>query len=344
MKERRIKLTACLLAGAIFFSAGAVPALADETKSNADLLPAGFSLALTDIETDATDELSEDIQREAEEAAAAQAAAEQAEAEAYAKTGVAVVNDYVNVRSGSSEDSEIVGRMENHAVAQVEGEENGWYRITSGSISGYVKADYLTVGDRELIDSVRIRMAEVQTESLKVRTEPTTEASVQMLVTTGDQLEVLDESTEGWVKVATSEGEGYVSSDYVTVADTYLSAKEPEKVSGGSAVADYGLQFVGNPYVWGGTSLTNGADCSGFVMSVYAHFGVSLPHSSAAQRNVGREVSYSEAQPGDIICYSGHVAIYIGGGQIVHAANESTGITVSSATYNNILSVRRIFD
>lgn len=137
--------------GSNTFSAGAVPALADETKSNADLLPAGFSLALTDIETDATDELSEDIQREAEEAAAAQAAAEQAEAEAYAKTGVAVVNDYVNVRSGSSEDSEIVGRMENHAVAQVEGEENGWYRITSGSISGYVKADYLTVGDRELI-------------------------------------------------------------------------------------------------------------------------------------------------------------------------------------------------
>ena len=160
----------------------------------------------------------------------------------------------------------------------------------------------------------------------------------------GSQLQVLDESIPGWVKVSTAEGEGYVSADYVSVADTFLYAKEPEQVSGGSAVAEYGLQFVGNPYVWGGTSLTNGADCSGFVMSVYAHFGVSLPHSSAAQRGVGREVSYSEAQPGDIICYSGHVAIYIGGGQIVHAANERSGIKVSSATYNNILTVRRIFN
>lgn len=341
MKVRRMKLTACLLAGAILFSAGIVPALASEAKSGSDMLIAGFSLALTDIESDTSDDLSEDIRREAAEAAAEQ---EAAEAEACAKTGVAVVNDYVNVRSGPSEDSEITGRMENHAVAQVEGEENGWYRIVSGSISGYVKADYLSVGDRELIDSVGVRMAEVQTESLKVRTEPSTEASVQLLVTTSDQLEVLDESTEGWVKVAVSGGEGYVSADYVTVEDTYLYAKEPEKVSGGSAVADYGLRFVGNPYVWGGTSLTNGADCSGFVMSVYAHFGVSLPHSSAALRGVGREVSYSEAQPGDIICYSGHAAIYIGGGQIVHAANESKGITVSSAAYRNILSVRRIFD
>lgn len=111
----------------------------------------------------------------------------------------------------------------------------------------------------------------------------------------------------------------------------------------GQAVVNYALQFVGNPYVWGGTSLTNGADCSGFIMSVYAHFGYSLPHSSAAMRSCGRSVSYSEAQPGDIICYSGHVAIYMGGGQIVHASDEKSGIKVSSnAAYRQILSVRRI--
>lgn len=344
MKARRMKLTACLLAGAILFSTGAAPAMAGGAKDAADLPMAGFSLALADVDLEEEDRLSQDIKQEAEEAAREQEAVEQALAEFYARTGVVQTDDYVNVRSGATEDSEIVGRMENHAVAQVEGEENGWYRITSGSISGYIRGDFLTVGDRELIDSVKLRMAEVQADTLRVRAEASTEAEIRTLAADGSQLQVLDESIPGWVKVSTAEGEGYVSADYVSVADTFLYAKEPEQVSGGSAVAEYGLQFVGNPYVWGGTSLTNGADCSGFVMSVYAHFGVSLPHSSAAQRGVGREVSYSEAQPGDIICYSGHVAIYIGGGQIVHAANERSGIKVSSATYNNILTVRRIFN
>lgn len=111
----------------------------------------------------------------------------------------------------------------------------------------------------------------------------------------------------------------------------------------GSAIVSYATQFIGNPYVWGGTSLTNGADCSGFIMSVYAHFGYSLPHSSSELRRVGRGVSYAEAQPGDIICYSGHVAIYIGGGAIVHASNERDGIKISSnAAYTTILAVRRV--
>ena len=113
--------------------------------------------------------------------------------------------------------------------------------------------------------------------------------------------------------------------------------------STGVAIANYALQFVGNPYVYGGTSLTNGADCSGFTMSVFAHFGISLPHSSAGQRSVGRAVSYSEAQAGDLICYDGHVAIYLGGGRIVHASTEKTGIKTGTATYRTILSVRRCY-
>ena len=111
----------------------------------------------------------------------------------------------------------------------------------------------------------------------------------------------------------------------------------------GASVASYACQFVGNPYVWGGTSLTNGADCSGFVMSVYAKFGVSLPHSSGAMSGVGKGVSYSQAMPGDIICYAGHVAIYIGGGAIVHASNEKDGIKITSnAAYREIIAVRRV--
>ena len=110
----------------------------------------------------------------------------------------------------------------------------------------------------------------------------------------------------------------------------------------GADIANYACKFIGNPYVAGGTSLTNGADCSGFVMSVYQHFGISLPRSSYSQSTVGKGVSYSEAQPGDVIYYGGHVGIYIGNGQIVHASTERTGIKITSATYRSIITVRRI--
>ena len=109
-------------------------------------------------------------------------------------------------------------------------------------------------------------------------------------------------------------------------------------------MVNYASQFLGNPYVYGGTSLTNGADCSGFVMSVYAHFGVSLPHSSNALRGAGYGVSYSSMQPGDIICYDGHVAIYAGGNTVIHASNPADGIKYTSpANYRSVVAVRRIF-
>lgn len=128
-------------------------------------------------------------------------------------------------------------------------------------------------------------------------------------------------------------------------SDTEEEVK-PKPVSGGSSkgqeIAKFACKFVGCPYVAGGTSLTNGADCSGFVMSVYKEFGISLPRSSYAQSSAGKAVSYSEAQPGDIIYYGGHVGIYIGNGQIVHASTERTGIKIAPATYRNIVTVRRI--
>ena len=134
-----------------------------------------------------------------------------------------------------------------------------------------------------------------------------------------------------------------IDSDNTVDPSEYESSGSSSGSGSGSSVVDYATQFVGNPYVWGGTSLTNGADCSGFVQSVYSNFGVSLPRTSYEQQNAGTEVSYADAQPGDLICYGGHVAIYMGDGKIVHASNSRDGIKISNdATYRTILSVRRL--
>ncbi len=141
----------------------------------------------------------------------------------------------------------------------------------------------------------------------------------------------------------TSSGETYYGTTDSSTSSSVSYNTSSTGSGAGSSVVDYATQFVGNPYVWGGTSLTNGADCSGFVQSVYANFGVSLPRTSYEQQNAGTEVSYADAQPGDLICYGGHVAIYMGNGQIVHASNSTDGIKISNdATYRTILSVRRL--
>ncbi len=343
----------------------------------------------------------------------------------FADIAVAQVNHYVNVRQEPDTESEILGKLYDKSAATVlETTEDGWYRITSGNVNGYVKAEYVVVGDEELARSVGTRLATVTTTTLFVRTEPTTEAKVLTMLPDGDDVVVTDESTEGWAKVSTADGDGYVALDYVTLSTEYIHAeskaeeearlareeaerqaaaraaeearkareveaaraaaeqeaarkaaeKQEVKKSGagssaaaggsstgsgsgssagqsaqtassnGQAVVDYARQFLGNPYVYGGNSLTNGTDCSGFVKGVYAAFGINLPRTSSEQRSVGYAVSLSEIQPGDIVCYSGHVGIYAGNNTLIHASNEKTGITLTSpVTYRSVLAVRRIF-
>ncbi len=307
---------------------------------------------------------------------------------AYRGIAIAQVDNYVNIRAEADTESEVLGKLyDNSAATVLETTENGWYKINSGSVTGYIKCDYVVVDDEELARKVSIRYATVTTDTLYVRTEPNREAEVLDMLPQGDDYVVVDESLymDGWVKVTTSEGEGYVSTEYVKLWTEFVQAESREEEearlkkeeeerrkaaeaaaaarrkkqqeaaaqkigdasagsSNGQAVVNYASQFVGNPYVYGGTSLTNGADCSGFVMSVYGAFGVSLPHSSTAMRSVGYEVSTSSMQPGDIICYSGHVGIYVGNNTIVHASNAREGIKYTSpANYRSIICVRRIF-
>ena len=308
---------------------------------------------------------------------------------------IAQVDNYVNVRSLPSLEGEVVGKLYNNSVGTFISEEDGWYQISSGNVTGYVKAEYCVTGEEavEIAKQVGKRIATVTTQTLFIRQEPTTESAKLGMLPEAEELLVLEEA-DGWVRVDFEDGIGWVSADYVSLHSEFVQAESKEEEAArlakeeearrkareaaeakaaeqraqqsaqsqsntaaqqmnysvgegsemGVAVADYALQFVGNPYVYGGTSLTNGADCSGFVMSVYANFGVSLPHSSASDRTQGYAVDGLEnAQPGDLICYSGHVALYIGNGQIVHASNSKTGIIVSNAGYRSILAIRRIF-
>ena len=307
----------------------------------------------------------------------------------FSDLAIAQVNDYVNIRSTSGEDGEVLGKLYNNSAAVVLEEVDDWYKIKSGNVEGYVKAEFVVRDDPELAEKVRTRLATVTTETLRVRKDASTEAGILDLIPEGDVLIVKDESIDGWVGVVVGEKIGYVSTEFVEVNSKYVQAeskaeeaarlkKEEEakkkaaaaaaaarqkaaaqqqanstkksNKSGGSSsssgggsgasVANYALQFVGNPYVYGGSSLTNGTDCSGFVMSVYSAFGIGLPHQSGAQRSCGYGVSVSDAQPGDVMCYSGHVGIYIGNGQMVHASTPSTGIIVSDI--GSPIAVRRM--
>lgn len=313
----------------------------------------------------------------------------------YANLAIANVRKYVNVRKEPNTDSEIVGKIYNGAVAQilaVAGEEGDWFQIISGSVEGYIKAEYFIYGDaaRDVIDDYVTRYAKVLVTRLNVRKEPTTESKRLGYADKGEKLTLLENCGE-WLKVQYGDDKtGYVAAEYAEIVEEFVYAKsieeeraelaakkamaEREAVSEQkapentqivfpetsytsneelrSSIVEYALQYQGYRYVHGGRSLESGTDCSGFTCYIYADFGYSISRTPDGQySSAGRAISYEEIQPGDIICYSSnggksctHVALYIGDGQIIHAANSRKGVIIGRADYSTIIGIRNVID
>lgn len=286
---------------------------------------------------------------------------------------LAKVEEAVNVRKEPDENSERVGSLPVHGIALVIEKGDTWTKIESGITLGYVRNDYLLFGDDagSYAEQTCPKVAKVNTTTLYVRAGQDESTDCLTMIPEGESYEVVqkDDDVEGWTYIRVdSDIEGYVSSDYVDISYGFshaISVAEEEEIrkkeeaaaaarlaemtsTKRQEVVNYALQFVGNPYVYGGTSLTNGTDCSGFTMSVYAHFGYGLPRTAAAQMQGLTNVDIASIQPGDLLFYRGsdgsigHVTMYIGGGQVVHASSSTTGIIVSGVGYRTPCAAARV--
>lgn len=263
-----------------------------------------------------------------------------------------VTAETLNVRADESTDSEIVTQSDADSALTVLSEDNGWVKVAvSEDQVGYVSSDYVYLDyvyeTAVTIEEEQAALAAQEQENEQQTTEaPATEAPATTQTTEAPATEA---TTQAQTTEAPKKEEKVTSTD-VVVKDESSSTETVKQASSGSAsgqaVADYAVQFVGNPYVYGGTSLTNGADCSGFVQSVYKNFGYSLSRTAASQAGDGKKVSLDSLQPGDLLFYHGygHVAIYIGGGQVVHASNKATGIKISSYDYSPIDKAVRVIN
>lgn len=286
----------------------------------------------------------------------------------YDNLGVSLASDYINVRSSPKEDgiNNIVGKFPGYAGCNILGEENGWYKIRSGSVTGYVRKDLIATGDTAQNLAVQHAqvMAIVNTESLNVRSEASTDSKAWTAVTSGQRYNVVNQ-LDGWVQLELDAGDddgedqgAFVSTrdNNVTVQYALQEAIEyyPAVEAANAAMAfrnkivNFACQFVGNRYVWGGTSLTHGCDCSGFTQSVLKNFGISIPRVSRDQARTGTKVTSANMRPGDLIFYANrsgtinHVGMYIGNGQVVNAASTRSGIRIYRWNYRTPVAIRNV--
>lgn len=231
----------------------------------------------------------------------------------YLDMAFANVQSFLYIRSEPTTDSEWVGKLYPDNAANILGPVGEWTKVQSGSVSGYVYSDYIIIGNN----------AEQKAREMVQNSEA-------------------EAPEEAFVYAESKEEEAARIQAEAEETARKLQEEAQAKAATGQAIVDYACQFIGNPYVWGGTSLTNGADCSGFVQSVFAQFGISLPRTTWDMEQVGTPVSYEQAIAGDLILYDGHVGIYMGNGQIVNAINSARGIGILPATYTNIITIRRL--
>ena len=286
----------------------------------------------------------------------------------YDHLGVSLASDYINVRSSPKEDgiNNIVGKFPGYAGCNILGEEDGWYKIKSGPVTGYVRKDLIATGDTAQNLAVQHAqvMAIVNTESLNVRSEASTDSKAWTAVTSGQRYNVLNQ-LDGWVQLELDAGDddgedqgAFVSTrdNNVTVQYALQEAIEyyPAVEAANAAmdfrnkIVNFACQFVGNRYVWGGTSLTHGCDCSGFTQSVLKNFGISVPRVSRDQARTGSKVTSANMRPGDLIFYANrsgtinHVGMYIGNGQVVNAASTRSGIRIYRWNYRTPVAIRNV--
>lgn len=269
------------------------------------------------------------------------------------------VDSYVNIRIKPDEESEIIGKLYKNSAATILEEKEDWCKVKSGTVTGYIKSEFLTTGKeaQRLSEKVGQTIATVTAKTLRVRSKASTDSKILTLVPKGDTYVVTTEK-EDWVKINVDNNtSGYVSSDYVRLTKKYeeavaikdestmktlaassnTSASEREQ-SLRDKIVSYALKFEGNPYRYGGTSLTYGADCSGFTQSVFKKYGIGIPRSSREQASGGKRVSLNNIKPGDLIFYRkngsiNHVALYIGNGKVISAKSPSEGIKIVKYNY-----------
>lgn len=238
-----------------------------------------------------------------------------------------VSEEYLLVHAAADENSDWTGKIFDMSVVEITAEENGFVAIQSGDVTGYVKAENLIIGKDAIETAKTVLTAEYPEQNIFELSEE----------------EIFENFSVGETKEAEAARLAAEEAARKAAEEARIAAEKAAKLQKGKDVIKYAKKFIGNPYVYGGTSLTRGTDCSGYVKSVYAHFGIYLPRTSYSMRSVGTSVKYSDMQPGDIVCYSGHVALYAGDGMIVHAANEEDDITMDSVNYAKIITIRRMF-
>ena len=265
----------------------------------------------------------------------------------YENFGISQVDSYLNVRDKASTDGNVIGKMTNHNACEIleKSDDGKWLKIKSGEVTGYVSSDYILTGyeAKDLGKAEAFEQVVINTATLNVRSDATEDASIWTQVSGNERYDFV-KNVGDWIEIELDSSTGYVAKDYVSVAFglntavKYTPPKEEIENTLRDRIVSYAMQYLGGRYVWGGTSLTKGVDCSGFTMKVYQHFGIYMSHYSGSQAYEGTKISRSQLKKGDLVFYAkngtiNHVAIYIGDGMVIHARSTRRGICITDMYY-----------